>query len=154
MKIRWDMTLVSALLLSLCLLGCIPGSLRLALNWQELRFSCVVVQNFTMSIGLLRFGYVMIGLIILWTGYRKGERWAWFVMLAILLFFSFSVDVLPWIMQFHTRTQWALWARGLQWCAWLRTGTALGVINFVVMLIALLLPVKAFFWTKTRSQPR
>ena len=152
MKIRWSTTLVSALLLSLCLFGYIPGSLRLALNWQDLRFSCVVVQNFSMSMGLYGIGFVMIGLITLWTGYRKRERSAWFVMLIILLFFSFSGGVLPWITRFHTRAEWALWVGGIRWCAWLSTGTALGIIIFVIMLIALLLPIKAFFWTKIRSE--
>lgn len=154
MKIRWSSTLVSALLLSLCLLRCIPGSLRLISNWQELRFSCVVVQNFSMSIGLYGIGFVAIGLIVLWTGYRKRERWAWFVMLIILLFFSFSGDVLPWIMQFHTRAEWDLWAGGLRWGVWLRTGTGLGVTNFVVMSIALFVPIKAFFRTKMPSKQK
>jgi hypothetical protein len=152
MKIRWSTTLVSALLLSLCLFGYIPGSLRLALNWQDLRFSCVVVQNFSMSMGLYGIGFVMIGLITLWTGYRKRELSAWFVMFIILLFFSFSGGVFPWITrwitQFHTLTEWARWFAGVPWNALLSKGPALGIINFVVMLIALLLPIKAFFGTR------
>ncbi len=150
MKIRWSTTLVSALILSLCLLVVIPGSLRFALDWHALRFSCVVVQNFTMSMGLYRLGFVMIGMIVLWTGYRKRERSAWFVMFIILLFFSFSGDVLPWItqwtMQWHTLTEWARWFTGVPWDALLSKGPGIGIINFLVMLVALLLPIKAFFW--------
>jgi hypothetical protein len=48
MKVRCDSTLISALLLSLCLVTSIPAGLRNASTWKELYFEWpgVKIQNF------------------------------------------------------------------------------------------------------------
>jgi ABC-type Fe3+-siderophore transport system permease subunit len=124
-----------------------------------------------MPFGFFSLGFVMIGLIVLWTGYRKRERWAWFVMLIILLYFVFPSSVLPVLLQIRAENyQWSYlldlsgafrekgwWhcltivpslseAVGLECVA---VAILIGLLRFLVMLVALLLPVKAFF----RRQP-
>ena len=101
-----------------------------------------------MPLGFFSLGFQLIGLIVLWTGYRKGERWAWFIMLIILLFFVFPPSALALlVMKMQTPSfEWSEWFRsireGFPQAVWM----AEGVLDFLVMFVALLLPVKAFFW--------
>jgi len=159
MKIRFSTTLTSALLMSLCLVSFIPGGLRLASTWRELYIegSTVNEQNLLMPLGFYSLGLDMIGLIVLWTGYRKRERWAWLVMLIILLFLNFPANLLRLLLTMRTMgsADWLLWFKYI--CAgdgpsiWM----AAGALNFLVMSIALFLPVKVFFGgaqSPTRSE--
>ncbi len=75
----------------------IPAALSNASTWNELTIKLPygAMWNFLAPLGFAYLGIVAIGLIVLWTGYRKRERWAWFVMLIALLFFYFPSYVLP-----------------------------------------------------------
>ena len=129
--------------------------------------------NFETPLGFAYIGIVAIGLIVLWTGYRKKERWAWLVMLIILLCFSFPSSALPVLLQIH-RFGWPILLdlfgafRGGEWLhCWivsLRPNYSSGIacmpvlilsslLNFLVMLVALLLTIKAFFWEPIPTQP-
>lgn len=173
MKVRCSTTSISALLLSLCLLISIPAALSTTSTWNEpsITLPCSgAMWNFKTPLGFAYLGIVAIGLIVLWTGYRKKERWAWFVMLIILLCFPFPSSVLPVLLQVH-RIGWSVLldlfraSRAAEclhcWIASLRPnytvgiacGTLLilgGLLKFLVMLVALLLPIRAFFW---QSEP-
>jgi hypothetical protein len=173
MKIRYNSVLISAVLLSLCLVTTIPTSLRNVSTWNQLylEWPHLKIQNYFATFGFAFLGIAMIGLIVLWTGYRKRERLAWLIMLIILLCFEFPSSVLPVIL--HIRAGHLPWSSLLyysgafptpEWwrcyclsishpaftysigieCAAVLVST--GVFKFLVMLIALLLPVKAFFW--------
>ena len=118
-------------------------------TWREIYFETpgFKEQNFLMQLGFCALGLEMIGLIVLWTGYRKKERWAWFVMLIILLFFVFPLNVLKLLLDMQTPSfEWSAWFRGIREGYPPSIGLAVGVLNFLVMLVALLLPIKAFFF--------
>jgi hypothetical protein len=173
MKVRCSSAWISALLLSLCLVTCIPEALRNALTWKQIYLEwpeChLSLQNFLMPFGFAHLGIVAIGLIVLWVAYRKRERWAWFVMLIILLCFELPSSVLPEMR--GTRFGWSAWLNTLRepvengwWrclastapaCCDYSIGVAcaaarmlLGFLRLVVMSVALLVPVKAFFWRR------
>ena len=97
MKIRWSTTLISALLLSLCLTQFIPLGVEFASTWRKAYSDGggFKEQVYLAPIGCFSLGFVMIGLVVLWTGYRKKEHWAWVVMLIIVLCFVFPSNVLP-----------------------------------------------------------
>jgi hypothetical protein len=148
LKTRFNTTLISVLVVSACLIELIPGSLRFASTWREIYFETpgFKEQNFLMQLGFCALGLEMIGLIVLWTGYRKKERWAWFVMLIILLFLVFPLNVLKLLLDMQTPSfGWSAWFRGIREGYPPSVGLAVGVLNFLVMLVALLLPIKAFF---------
>jgi hypothetical protein len=160
MKIRWNTTLISTLLLSLCLVTLIPTALQFISTWTKLYFEGdgFKEQDYLMPIGCFSLGFVMIGLIVLWTGYRKKERWAWFVMLILVLCYVFPGNVLPLLLinMQNGGVQWSYWF-GLSWLGDpVGMGFALGILNFLVMLVALLLPIKTFFWGSAfaRSSPK
>lgn len=155
MKKLYNITLTSALILSLCLMSFIPASLKSISTWRELYFQALgyKTSNYLMPMGFQSLGFVMIGLIVLWTGYRQKERWAWFVMFTILAFFVFPGTLLPLLLQTRQRTGIVLSTINLpQEIKWILEGDslaiwlAINVLTFPVMLITLLLPIKAFFW--------
>jgi hypothetical protein len=149
LKTHFNTTLISVLVVSACLIELIPGSLRFASTWKEIYFEMpgFKEQNFLMQLGFCALGLEMIGLIVLWTGYRKKERWAWFVMLIILLFFVFPLNVLTLLLDMQTPSfAWLAWLQGIREGDPPSIGAAVGVLNFLVMLVALLLPIKAFFF--------
>jgi hypothetical protein len=175
MKVRCNSALISALLLSLCLVTCIPEALRKALTWKQLLFEwpeCHLgMPNFLMPLGCAHIGIVTIGLIVLWVAYRRRERWAWFVMLVILLCFE-----LPWAALPETpaiRSGWSFYLTNLfrvpwpnDWWHCLVTAQPeccniaigldcmvarqkLDLLRLPLMSVALLVPVKAFFWRRS-----
>jgi len=160
MNSRCNTTLISTLLMSLSLVGLMPGSLRFVLTWVELNVieTQRSVENLTMWVGAYSLGLDIIGLIVLWTGFKKRERWAWFVMLVILLFYVFPGYVLTELVLFckgkaglsdFLQLIPLTWAGN--WQSMPAIGILLGLLTFVVMLVALLLPVKAFFWKAQTS---
>jgi biopolymer transport protein ExbD len=166
MKFRFSTTAISAWLFSLCLVISIPAALSNASTWNELTIKLPLgsMWNFLAPLGFASLGIVAIGLIVLWTGFRKRERWTWFVMLIILICFSFPSSVLPVLLEIR-RFGWpflldllgAFRADGHCWIVSLHPNYSLGIgcafvpgliglLSFIMMSVALLLPVKAFFW--------
>jgi hypothetical protein len=71
-------------------------------------------------------------------------------MLIIVLFFVFPGNVLP-LLLINMRNggvQWSYWF-GIRWWG---DPIGMGVLTFLVMLAALLLPIKAFFWRSANSK--
>lgn len=177
MKVCCSSVLISAVLWSLCLVTYIPVALMNAATWKErsLKLPCNgSMFNFYTLLGFAVLGIVSIGLIVLRTGYIKKERWAWLIMLIIFLCFFFPSDVLPVFLRMpgessgwsvlpdllRTARQEGSWRCGL-WalspaseavsigCA--AAAMLLGFIRFLVMLVALVIPVKAFFWRRAKG---
>ncbi len=154
MKTRFNSTLISALVVSVCLITFIPGSLRFASTWRELYFETPSFKenNLLMPLRFCSLGIELIGLIVLWTGYRRKERWAWVVMLIVLLFFVFPLNVLELLLDMQTPSfAWSAWFQGIREGYLPSIWMAVGVLDFMVMLVALLLPVKAFFFRSVSS---
>jgi energy-coupling factor transporter transmembrane protein EcfT len=101
------------------------------------------VPNYYAFIGFASLAIIVIGLIVTWAGYIKGVRWAWFVLFLITWGWAFPVLVLA---EFHWRNmmpiaEWpplALSGRGPQ------LGLTGSVLAFLLMLLALAVPVKTF----------
>jgi hypothetical protein len=160
MRIHYNATLISAIVLSLFLMAYIPESLKFASTWRELYFQMPGLreQNLLMPLGLHVFGFATIGLIVLWTGYIKNERWAWFVLLIILLFLIFPQFWLSALIEkmltpgpsrlFTILTNSRYWPHDMRTIVEVNrfvAGFVLDLISLPVMLIALLLPIRSFF---------
>jgi hypothetical protein len=157
-------TLISAVLLSICLIALVPGSLQFALTWTTpyLPVGNVRVENFMMLEGCYSLSLEIIGLVVLWTGYRAMERWAWVILFTILTLFVFPATVLPTLLKIHEGIY--QWSFLLTVCTETRVGqceglaelhnsrVALGILDFLVMASALLLPIKDFFWRRANSR--
>ena len=167
MKVRCSTTSVSALVFSICLIMSIPAALGNASTWRELTLKLPygAIWNFVAPLGVADLGIVAIGLIVLWTGYRRRERWAWFVMLIVLLSFSFPTSVLPIYRWSYLPGFLGLLQEGGWHCLTILPSpsqsigigcatvlTTIGPLKFLVMSIALLLPIRAFFWKRVPPQ--
>ena len=155
LRIRLNTNLISTLLISLCLLSNVLGSLRFASTWRELYFECpgFKEQNMLMPLGFYSLGLEIIGLIVLWTGFRRKQRWAWFVVLILLLFLVFPGSVLKLLLDMQAPSlHWSDWFNGIREWYGPSISMAIGVLEFLVMVVALLLPIKEFFWERTIPQ--
>jgi len=154
MKMRVNSTSISVLLITLSLLTFVPGALRLVSEgWREpyLEFPGLRFQNNFAMIGLFALGFVTVGLVALWTGYRRNERWAWFTIFLIWLFFYCPELILPGFINVKgiaVGFEWRAWLEGIRAGDHLTIGVALGILNVVVMFVALLLPLRAFSASK------
>jgi len=142
--------------MSLCLIWFIPATLKAISTWKVLYYDVapgLKEQNLLMPLGFCALGFEVIGLTIIWTGYRRGERWTWFVMVGILLFFVFPDNVLRLLLQMRTPAfQWSYCSDGILRGYWPSIATAIGVLDFLVMFVALLLPIKTFFSRRRADQ--
>jgi len=128
-------------------------------TWRELYFEAAGFkeQNLLMPLGFYSLGIEMIGFIVLWAGYRKTERWAWFVMLVILLFFLFPSSVLPMLLQIALAPETfagitiSSEIKAMEEGSLAVIGLVVGLLDFLMMLVALLLPIRAFFGRRSTT---
>jgi hypothetical protein len=154
-RIRYDAVFFSSVLLSIGLLSFVPASLHWASTWREINIEMPGFhqQNYFMPLGFYSLGFEMIGLIVLWTGYRRRERQAWFVMLIITSFFVFPLNGLKLLLDMRTSAfGWSDLLYGVRAGWWPSIWMAVGAVTLLVMLVALLLPIKAFFCNPTNPK--
>lgn len=146
MKIRADTLTVSSIIFTAALLIPLPAMLGNAWTVPQARLDIagrMYESNYYAPIGFVSLAIIIVGLIVIWGGYINGVRWTWFVMFVITWAWAFPVFVLA---EFHWRNmlpiaQWpplVLGGRGPQ------LGFAESVVTFLLMVVALALPVKAF----------
>jgi len=175
MKVHCNSTLISALLLSLCLVTFIPEGLEDASTWKMpvIKLPCNGgIENYLMPLGFITLGIVVIGLIVLWMGYRQRKRQDWIVMFIILLCYVFPTSVLQVLVHlyihghvmasflelllsaFRVKGWWCCLTSPPLYAVSIECGTFIIVahfLRFLVMLFALFLPVKAFFWSRAKD---
>lgn len=160
MRIRRDVTFISAVLFTIALAAWVPWSLSLISTWRReyLEFSdAVSIQNFYPLMGFAGLAFVLIGLIVTWSGYMQRSRWAWFVMFIIVWVYVFPAYMLP-VVRVLFRTDPA--RAGLIWDAVKDAAKHGGPnrdflkapLDFLLMLVALFLPVGSFFRRRPAAQ--
>ena len=146
MRIRHDALTLSSVLFTFALLIPMPAMLGNAWTVPQTSLDIaghVGIQNYYAPVGFASLAIIAIGLIVTWAGYIKGVRRTWFVMFSIAWGWVFPVLVLA---EFRWRNmlpiaQWpplALKGRGPQ------LGFAGSVLTLLLMVVALILPAKAF----------
>jgi hypothetical protein len=147
MRVRRDVVSVSSLLFTLSLVALIPHNLNYASTWNDRFFpaNSGTMENQFAPIGFASLAIVAIGLIVIWTGYVSKVRWTWFVMFVIVWIFAFPLYVLPLIMDIHAGAiDWSVFPSAIKEPGAARA-IVKGPLDFLVMLVALLLPVGSFF---------
>lgn len=155
MRIRYDAVFVSSMLFTIALAALIPLNLRYASTWRQpaLLEGRLWVQNYLMPIGFASLAMVVVGLTVLWTGYIRRVRWTWFVMFIVVWVFAFPVYMLPLILDFHATgsVNWSEWFWGALNGPGIERSYAKGPVDFLVMVIALFLPIRSFFFPSQRT---
>ncbi len=165
MKIRHDPPFLSSLLFTIVFVWIVQQGWRDVLpatgHYDNADLREVHWLNREMAI--LSLAIILIGLIVVWTGYLKKLRWTWFIMFAIvfgcapiLIFRDLALHPQGFFMP---ASEWlrllADAARGEPIIARLMVEQ---ILLFLSMVVAVFLPVKSFFFsprsaTITRPQP-
>lgn len=153
MAFKRDRVFVSSSILTICLLSLVPADLKFAATWQT-RFWQVTDRvarlNYESSIAFASLALVIIGVIVIWTSYQKRMRWSWFVMLVFTCVYFVPVHLLDALLAMR-RVGWPWWHLTLQGVIegdqFSKLATRF-LMTLVLMITALLLPVRAFFGKK------
>jgi hypothetical protein len=152
MRARSDSALISSALFTLALLSLAPSALwdfsggtdaRLDAGWQ----SAAYMAHY---LGVACLAIILIGLIVVWTGYVRCSRSAWLVMFVVTWAWAFPTFALPQLKgpRVFTLPEWIYNAIHGPWPP--RSPAQMGVI-FALMVIALLLPIRSFFFASETS---
>lgn len=135
-KLFHDPVLVASLLFTIALLFRVPDSLQNAAYTQGPLFQAA---------GLASLANILVGLVVVWTGFMRRYRWAWLVMFIIVWVWFFPLFVLP-IFRGKIDVTFVGWLKE----AWHWPGSARdygeNIVLISIMILGLLLPVKSFFW--------
>lgn len=135
MRVRHDLVFISSLLLTVALLCMAPSSVENART---------TVDNMVQTVGFSSLAIIAVGLLVTWTGYIRKVSWTWFVIFIIVWLWAFPGLILPHL-QHGTYMSW----RQILSDAVNHPGLARDFIEeiatFLLLAIALLLPIGSFF---------
>ena len=160
MKVRRDAVFISSVLFTIALLWLVPPFVkhvldgRAAVHENDLGLRLYLRES--ASLGIASLAIVLIGLIVTWAGYIRKLRWAWFVMFVIVWGWAVPNLVFPDVLypvsrQLVSITDFpAIFLEALLGHAGFPRDFARGFVQltviFVLMVIALVLPMRSFFW--------
>jgi hypothetical protein len=155
MRIRADSVFISSVLFTIALLRLIRPALWYAFSGSDKTALAKLDVGFQMEaqtahyLGVACVAIILIGLIVVWTGYVKRARSAWLVMFVIAWAWAFPIFVRPLfpLTMSLTLPEWifnAIYEPGPPriWAGF--------VLTFSLMAIALVLPIKSFFLVRER----
>lgn len=150
MILRRNSVFISTVLFTISLLCLVPASWNSALAGRDSKALAEMDVGFRAAaqlygqLGVACLAMICVSLIVLWMGYVKAIRWTWFLMLVIVWGWAFPLFVYP-LVSHRIVPPW----REVVADAFRRAGPARDffevMLIFMLMLIALLLPAKAFF---------
>jgi len=143
MKFRFDVLFLSSVLFTIALLSLVPAQWTNALSGRYTLNQSPGQEAH--ALGIAGLAIISIALIVIWTGYIKAHRSAWFIMLIVVWGWAFPLTGL-WHLNYSNLPQGLVDAAkepGLS-----RTAVELLAI-LALMVTSLLLPIKAFFWKKS-----
>ncbi len=162
MKARPDCVSISSVLFTIALLCFVPVSWNSAFSRHDgvatsqlddgFREAAVIMSY----VGFASLAIILIGLIVLWTGYIKRSRSAWLVMFIVVWLWAFPLFILP-IASPIARGYCALTLSEWLYDAISRPGLTRDVMQlaliFSLMVLALLLPIRRFFGARGAEEP-
>jgi hypothetical protein len=157
-RFRFDRVTVSSVLFTFCLLILMSWSLKWAATWPT-RVVWVTDKasrlNYEASIAFAELALEIIALIVIWTSYQKRMRWSWFVMFTFFCVYYVPVRVLDFLLGVKSRgwSWWPVAIRDAMGGRQLAIGALEEIAISILMAIALLVPVGAFFGKKRLLPP-
>ena len=149
MKGRVNSVLISSVLFTIALLCFWPRALGDVLAGHDKSVLANLDAGVQMAIkasadrGVADLAIILIGLLITWTGYFRRVGWAWFAMLIVVCAWAFPLFMLPYL---PIRIDISEWVYGAIHQSGLLRSAARDVLLFILMVIALVLPIRSFFF--------
>lgn len=162
MRVRPDSFFVSSILHTIALLFFVRTGLwyygaatdRAALARLDAGFQGEAHADHNLGIAILAI--ILIGLIVVWTGYVRRSRAAWFVMFVIAWFWVFPIFILPPVVAL-ARGEFTLTLPEFFYDAISEPGTATEIVRsilmFLIMVVGLVLPMGRFFIARKANEP-
>lgn len=153
MRIRRDVVFVSSVLFTVALLWMVPVCSGLALSGRHRRVlegldACCQGELYTTGhLGEATMALIFVGLIVTWTGYVKGVRSAWFVMFIIVWVWAFPLLLFSWSIPDIRGTPFPESISRAYTPPPSASDWLFGLEHFTPMVIALILPIRSFFWS-------
>lgn len=157
-KIRADSVFVSSVLFTIALLCLIPAALWNASAGRDKALVAQMDAGFRAEaqtshyLGVACLAIILIGLIVIWTGYVKRSRSAWLVMFVVAWIWAFPLFVWP-LFKGTIVLTFSEWLYSAIYQAGSPRIWAESVLIFLLMAIALLLPIKSFFLVREIEEP-
>lgn len=162
MRVRADSVFVSSILHTIGLLFFVRHALwyygapsdRAAMAELDVGFQGELLADHRFGVACLAI--ILIGLIVVWTGYAKRSRPAWFVMLVIVWFWVFPVFIRPlvvplargdFMLTFPEFFYEAISGPGMS------TQIVRSILVFLMMVVGLALPMGRFFIARKANEP-
>jgi hypothetical protein len=155
MRIRRDTIFISSVVFTIALLCLVPAFVQHVLDGRdavhENDFGIRLYLRESASLGIASLAVVLIGLIVIWAGYIKKIRWAWFVMFVIVWGWAFPIMAFPdFVYPLYRGALKITSLSGVIRAAFGEPGVMRDIVHevmiFALMVIALILPMKTFFW--------
>ncbi len=152
LRVRLDSVSISGVLLTVCLLTIARWDLKFVATWRTRHWDMgrLAIPNYDASIAFASLALVIIGLIVIWTGYQKRTRWSWFIMVVFVCVYFVPANLVDVFLDI-SRVGWRWWPGVVQDAMEGRPfalGAIKGLAILALMIIALLLPSRAFFGKK------
>jgi len=158
MKIRTDSAFVTSALFTAALVFLVPTFWANLLTqhdkiWLVKLDAGQQAASRTMSdLSVISLGIILIALIVTWTGYIQRARWTWVVMFIVVWVWAFRLLVYP---LFGGKPDLSIseWLYTAIYQPGLARLWAKSVLIFLVMAVALFLPIRSFFFPKEMLNP-
>jgi len=156
LKVRRDALAVSSILFTVALLMLAPGVCRDAATIPEsIRQHLAYVArppHCLAAAGVASLAVILIGLVVTWAGYIKAARLTWPVMFMIVWVWAFPALILPYLRPWKGEaTNAQLFASTISQAGRARSLVE-NLLAFLLMVVALILPVKTFFARRPRER--
>ena len=150
MRTRVDSVFISGVLFTIALICLIPTFWPNVITDRDKIWLAKLDDGYrlaartTSDLSVVSLAIILIGLIVIWTGYIKRVRWTWAVMFIVVWVWAFPLLVLPLFESKHSLSipEWIYTAISYPGTAriWAEM-----VLIFLLMVIALLSPMRSFF---------
>jgi hypothetical protein len=157
MRIRADSVFISSGLFTIALLCLIPAALWNLESGHDRVLMAKLDDGYRAEaqtahyLGVACLAIILIALTVIWTGYMKRARSAWLVMFVVVWLWAFPLFILPFLSALIHGRVVLTFSEALH-DAISEPGSPRSVVEsvliFLLMVIALILPIKAFFFRR------
>jgi hypothetical protein len=158
MRIRTDSVSISSALFTVALVFLVPTFWANVITQHDkvwlvkLEAGQQAAARTMSELSVISLGIILIGLIVIWTGYKKRVRWSWLVMSVVVWVWAFRLLVYP-LFEGKPDLSISEWLYTAIYQPGLARLWAKSVLIFLVMVVALFLPIRSFFFTKEVPEP-
>jgi len=157
MRIRANSVFVSSALFTVALVCLIPAFWANVLTSRDKAWLAKLEGDYRLAtermsdLSVVCLAVILIGLIVIWSGYVRRARWTWAVMFVLVWVWAFPLLALPpfeALFEGRMALTFPEWIHSAIYQPGSPRAGAEFVLIFLLMVVGLLLPVKSFFFTQ------